>query len=66
VDLGSSGLLILVAPLAISRVKQAVAANLDTLKRLLGGAGGHGERARMGARGNGGWWAGRHGGPVWS
>jgi hypothetical protein len=26
----------------------------------------HGERGRMGARGNGGWWAGRHGGPVWS
>jgi hypothetical protein len=35
VDLGSSGLLTLVAPLATSRVKRAVAANLDTLKQLL-------------------------------
>jgi carbon monoxide dehydrogenase subunit G len=35
VDLGSSGLLTLVAPLATSRVKHAVAANLDTLKQLL-------------------------------
>jgi uncharacterized protein YndB with AHSA1/START domain len=35
VDLGSSGPLTLVATLATSRVKHAVAANLDTLKRLL-------------------------------
>jgi uncharacterized protein YndB with AHSA1/START domain len=35
VDLESSGLLTLVAPLATSRVKHAVAANLDTLKQLL-------------------------------
>jgi carbon monoxide dehydrogenase subunit G len=35
VDIGSSGLLTLVAPLATSRVKHAVAANLDTLKQLL-------------------------------
>ncbi len=35
VDLGSSGLLTLVAPLATSRVKRAVAANLDTLRQLL-------------------------------
>jgi carbon monoxide dehydrogenase subunit G len=35
VDLGSSGLLTLVAPLATSRVKHAVAANLDTLKQFL-------------------------------
>jgi len=35
VDLGSSGLLTLVAPLATSRVKRAVAANLDTLKQFL-------------------------------
>jgi hypothetical protein len=35
VDLGSSGLLTLVALLTTSRVKRAVAANLDTLKRLL-------------------------------
>jgi uncharacterized membrane protein len=35
VELGSSGLLTLVALLATSRVKQAVAANLDTLKQLL-------------------------------
>jgi carbon monoxide dehydrogenase subunit G len=39
VDLGSSGLLTLVAPLATSRVKRAVAANLDTLKQLLEGGG---------------------------
>jgi hypothetical protein len=26
----------------------------------------HGERGRVGDRGSGGWWAGRHGGPVWS
>jgi carbon monoxide dehydrogenase subunit G len=39
VDLGSSGLLTLVAPLATSRVKHAVAANLDTLKQLLEGGG---------------------------
>jgi carbon monoxide dehydrogenase subunit G len=39
VDLGSSGLLTLVAPLAASRVKHAVAANLDTLKQLLEGGG---------------------------
>jgi uncharacterized protein YndB with AHSA1/START domain len=37
VDLGSSGLLTLVAPVATSRVKHAVAANLDTLKQLLEG-----------------------------
>ena len=36
VDLESSGPLALVAPLATSRVKHAVAANLDTLKQLLG------------------------------
>jgi len=35
VDLGSSGPLTLVAPLLTSRVKHAVAANLDTLKQLL-------------------------------
>jgi carbon monoxide dehydrogenase subunit G len=35
VELGSSGLLTLVAPLATSRVKHAVAANLDVLKQLL-------------------------------
>jgi Polyketide cyclase / dehydrase and lipid transport len=35
VDLASSGLSTLVAPLATSRVKKAVAANLDTLKQLL-------------------------------
>jgi uncharacterized protein YndB with AHSA1/START domain len=35
VDLGSSGLSSIVAPLATSRVKHAVAANLDTLKQLL-------------------------------
>ena len=35
VDLGSSGLLTLVAPLATSRVKRAVAVNLDTLKQFL-------------------------------
>jgi hypothetical protein len=35
VDLGSSGPLTLVAPLATSRVRHAVAANLDTLKQLL-------------------------------
>jgi hypothetical protein len=39
VELGFSGLSSLVAPLATSRVKQAVAANLDTLKQLLEGAG---------------------------
>jgi carbon monoxide dehydrogenase subunit G len=39
VDLESSGLLTLVAPLATSRVKHAVAANLDTLKQLLEGSG---------------------------
>jgi carbon monoxide dehydrogenase subunit G len=39
VDLGSSGLLMLVAPLASSRVKRAVAANLDVLKQLLEGGG---------------------------
>jgi hypothetical protein len=39
VALGSSGLLALVAPLATSRVKHAVAANLDTLKQLLEGGG---------------------------
>jgi carbon monoxide dehydrogenase subunit G len=39
VELGSSGLLAAVAPLATSRVKRAVAANLDTLRRLLEGAG---------------------------
>ena len=37
VDLGSSGLSTLVAPLATSRIKHAVAANLDTLKQLLEG-----------------------------
>ncbi len=35
VDLGGSGPLALVAPLATSRVKHAVAANLDTLARYL-------------------------------
>jgi hypothetical protein len=35
VDLGTSGPLTLVGPLATSRVKHAVAANLDTLKQLL-------------------------------
>jgi uncharacterized protein YndB with AHSA1/START domain len=35
VDLGSSGPLTLVAPLVTSRVKHAVAANLDTLEQLL-------------------------------
>ena len=35
VDLASSGLSTLVAPLATSRVKKAVAGNLDTLKQLL-------------------------------
>jgi Polyketide cyclase / dehydrase and lipid transport len=35
VDLASAGLSTLVAPLATSRVKKAVAANLDTLKQLL-------------------------------
>ena len=39
VELGSSGLLAVAAPLATSRVKRAVAANLDTLRRLLEGAG---------------------------
>jgi carbon monoxide dehydrogenase subunit G len=39
VDLESSGLLTLVAPLATSRIKHAVAANLDTLKQLLEGGG---------------------------
>jgi carbon monoxide dehydrogenase subunit G len=39
VDLESSGLLTLVAPLATSRIKHAVAANLDTLKQLLEGSG---------------------------
>ena len=34
VDLESSGLLTLVAPLATSRIKHAVATNLDTLKQL--------------------------------
>jgi len=33
VDLGSSGLSAIVVPLAASRVKHAVAANLDTLNR---------------------------------
>jgi carbon monoxide dehydrogenase subunit G len=35
VDLESSGPLTLVAPLATSRVKHAVAANLDTLKHIM-------------------------------
>jgi len=35
VDLGSSGPLTLVAPLVTSRVKHAVAANLDALEQLL-------------------------------
>jgi carbon monoxide dehydrogenase subunit G len=35
VDLGSSGPLTLVAPLVTSRVKHAVAANLETLEQLL-------------------------------
>ena len=39
VDLESSGLLTLVAPLATSRVKNAVAANLDKLRQLLEGSG---------------------------
>jgi hypothetical protein len=37
--MGSSGLPTLVAPLATSRVKYAVAANGDTLKQLLEGGG---------------------------
>ena len=41
VELGSSGLLTLVAPLAASRVKHAVAANLDTLKQILEQGGQH-------------------------
>ena len=44
VALGSSGLLTLVAPLATSRIKHAVAANLDTLKQLLEGSGQPGVR----------------------
>jgi len=44
VDLGSSGPLTLVAPLAASRVKHAVAANLGTLKQLLNSAAGVGMR----------------------
>jgi carbon monoxide dehydrogenase subunit G len=39
VELGSSGLLALVGPLATSRVKHAVAANLETLKQILEGGG---------------------------
>jgi carbon monoxide dehydrogenase subunit G len=39
VELESSGWSTLVAPLATSRVKRAVAANLDTLKQLLEGDG---------------------------
>ena len=39
VDLESSGLLTPVAPLATSRVKNAVAANLDKLRQLLEGSG---------------------------
>jgi uncharacterized protein YndB with AHSA1/START domain len=39
VDLGSSGWSNLVAPLATTRVKRAVAANLDTLRQLLEGDG---------------------------
>lgn len=35
VELGSSGLSTIVAPLATARVKHAVATNLDTLKQLL-------------------------------
>jgi carbon monoxide dehydrogenase subunit G len=35
VELGSSGLLRLVAPLAASRVRSAVAANLDALRQVL-------------------------------
>jgi hypothetical protein len=35
VELRSSGLLRLVAPLAASRVKSAVAANLDALRQVL-------------------------------
>jgi hypothetical protein len=41
VELGSSGLLTLVAPLAASRVKHAMAANLDTLKQILEQGGQH-------------------------
>jgi hypothetical protein len=44
VDLGSSGLSTIVALPVTSRVKHAVAANLDTLKQLLG-AGRHGQQA---------------------
>ena len=44
VDLESSGLLTLVAPLATSRIKHAVAANLDTLKQLLEAGGQPGVR----------------------
>jgi carbon monoxide dehydrogenase subunit G len=39
VELGSSGLLALVGPLATSRVNHAVAANLETLKQILEGGG---------------------------
>jgi carbon monoxide dehydrogenase subunit G len=39
VELESSGLLAVVTPLATSRVKHAVAANLDKLRQLLEGAG---------------------------
>jgi carbon monoxide dehydrogenase subunit G len=39
VELGSSGLLAVVTPLATSRVKRAVGANLDKLRQLLEGAG---------------------------
>ena len=35
VELRASGLLSIVAPLATSRVKRAVAANLDTLRQIL-------------------------------
>jgi hypothetical protein len=35
VELRASGLLSMVAPLATSRVKRAVAANLDTLRQIL-------------------------------
>jgi carbon monoxide dehydrogenase subunit G len=41
VELGSSGLLTLVAPLAASRVKHAVAVNLDTMKQILEQGGQH-------------------------
>ena len=41
VELGSSGLLTVVAPLATTRVKSAVAANLDTLKQILEQGGQH-------------------------